>query len=457
MKSLSFTLLLIAALLSAFSLAFAAEPPTSSALSLDAGPAPAASGPPSSGTSSLHGTAPLEGDAKVPHAWLPRGSFDPDDGPSDVVFPPQKITIRFNHKLHLSTIPGTTCLTCHEKATTSSQSADRLLPAPTTCDRCHQSDHRSPSKVLAGPDRDGQCNFCHVGWTEADGNAVAPLVLKAPNMVFDHKKHAARNIGCGQCHGAVEELELATRDQLPRMRGCFTCHQMPDSAARGEAKSDCTTCHVKGRPNDPKSGRLRVVFPSGELTPPRWLHNAQHTADWIERHKMVAATDSQFCGNCHKEEFCTDCHDGRVRPRNIHPSDYLSMHPIEARMAASKCTSCHQEQSFCVTCHQRVGVSMTGPSAVRESGRFHPPKAVWSDLPRTSSHHAFEAQRNLNACVSCHVERDCVVCHGGAGIGAGFNPHRAGFASSCATQMRRNPRPCLVCHEPGSAVLNACR
>lgn len=434
MKALRFVALLVLALVLAASLAIAGDPPPT-----------------------VHGLGPMPDDARIPTAWLPPGALDPDPGPSDVIFPPQKIPVRFNHKLHLEKIQGASCRTCHEAAYNSHAAADRLLPRASKCDGCHLSDHTSPSRVTAGPDESGQCAYCHVGWTEKDGNAVAPIVLPTPNLVFDHQKHVARNIGCAQCHGAVENLELATRDQLPRMRGCFKCHQMPDAAARGEAKSECTTCHVKAEAADPKSGRMRVVFPSGALLPPRWLHGAEHTPDWIERHKTVAANDSAFCGNCHKEEFCADCHDGRVRPRSIHPNDYLNMHAIEARMATERCTSCHREQSFCLGCHQRVGVAMSGPAAVRDSGRFHPPKSVWSDPPRKRGHHAEEAQRNLNACVSCHIERDCVACHGGAGIGGGFNPHRAGFSSSCSTAMRRNPRPCLVCHEPGAAVLNACR
>jgi hypothetical protein len=199
------------------------------------------------------------------------------------------------------------------------------------------------------------------------------------------------------------------------------------------------------------------VFASGALKPPRWLHDAAHTPDFIERHKMIAANDSQFCANCHKEEYCVACHDGRVRPRSIHPSDYISMHPIEARMETQRCTSCHREQSFCLNCHMRLGITMSGPPAARESGRFHPPKYIWSDAPPKPGHHSFEAERNLNACVSCHTERDCVTCHGAQGIGGGFDPHRPGFTSSCGTQMRRNPRPCFVCHEPGAAVLNECR
>jgi hypothetical protein len=133
------------------------------------------------------------------------------------------------------------------------------------------------------------------------------------------------------------------------------------------------------------------------------------------------------------------------------------MHPIEALQAAQKCTSCHRQQSFCLDCHQRVGVSMSGPPDARMSGRFHPPKQIWSDPPRRPGHHAVDAQRNLNACVSCHVERDCVMCHGAQGVGGGFNPHKSGFAGGCASQMARNPRPCFVCHEPGDGALAQCR
>ena len=131
------------------------------------------------------------------------------------------------------------------------------------------------------------------------------------------------------------------------------------------------------------------------------------------------------------------------------------MHAVEGRLATQKCTSCHREQSFCLGCHQRIGVSMSG--ANRDSGRFHPPKAEWSDPPRRPGHHSFEANRNLNACVSCHIERDCVVCHGGQGIGGGFNPHSGNFVGGCATQFKRNPRPCYVCHDPGASVLQRCR
>ena len=420
-------------------------------------------------TSAPHGLAPLAGDQPVPLKWLPPGAFEPDTGPSDVIYPQQQITVRFNHSKHLTRTVGAKCTTCHRKANTSTSAADSLVPTGEVCDACHSTDHTDLSKVKPGDDDMGQCGFCHLGYKASDGNAVAETHLPRANLLFNHKAHVDRNIGCAKCHGAVDELELATRDQLPRMRGCFGCHQMSDAAARGEAKSACDTCHLRGdtTPERREAGRtettvlqgtiIKTMFASGTLLPPRWLHNAEHTPDFIARHKLVAADDSAFCANCHKEDFCADCHDGRVRPRSVHPGDYLNMHATEARMATQNCTSCHREQSFCIDCHMRVGVSESSPPDVRDSGRFHPPKAIWSDPPRKPGHHSFEAERNLNACVSCHIERDCVVCHGALGVGAGFDPHQAGFSGGCSTQFRRNPRPCFVCHEKGDTVLAQCR
>ena len=133
-----------------------------------------------------------------------------------------------------------------------------------------------------------------------------------------------------------------------------------------------------------------------------------------------------------------------------------------------RCTSCHRAQSFCVSCHQRAGVTLSGPyGAFAGRGRFHPPKSVWTDPPRTAGHHAWEAERNIEACVSCHVERDCAICHastrvggrgpGGGSMGQGTNPHPVGFQSRCRTALRKNARPCLVCHDPADPQLLGCR
>jgi hypothetical protein len=389
---------------------------------------------------------PTPNGSATPAAVLPPGAFYPDPGPGDVIYPRQKLTIRFNHKKHVGKDVGLKCVDCHTDATKSVKAADRMMPPPATCDGCHGSNHADLQAVVSGEEGFGSCDMCHAGWRKGQGNAVLRLELPTPHLRSNHKVHADRNIGCESCHGAVQEVELATREQLPRMRGCLGCHAM-SGPSRGKAKNDCNTCH-ETKPD----GLLRTTFAEGPMQPPRWMGSLEHTADFLERHKRVAADNSQTCGQCHSENYCTDCHDGRVRPRSVHPNDYISMHPIEARLDNPRCTSCHQEQQFCLPCHTRSGVTKSGsPGSLKAQGRFHPPARIWSDPPRTRQHHAWEAQRNLNACVSCHTERDCAVCHASQSVGGrGFNPHPAGFASKCASVAQRNPRPCMVCHDTAS-------
>jgi hypothetical protein len=401
----------------------------------------------------VRGLAPLAGDREVPLALMPPGS-DVSPVPSDEIFPPQTITIRFDHRRHVQEL-GLACTTCHGAAYGSTAASDRLLPDPRrTCDGCHGTDHDDLRAVRPGDDPIGQCGTCHLGDGAGVGGQVARTVIPDPNLRFSHRAHLDRNIGCGHCHGRVEELELATRDQLPRMAGCLACHGLTGEA-QGGASGACTTCHLTDR-----GGRLDTTFATGQLLPPRWLRMAEHTPDWLDRHGPVAANDSQFCASCHTEESCAECHDGRVRPRKVHPGDWIGMHATAARLDNPRCTTCHQLQTFCADCHRRVGVARDGPQGMRELGRrFHPPPSVWTTAPRSAGHHAWEAQRNLNQCVSCHSERDCATCHAtrGVGGGQGVNPHPLGFADDCAGALRRNPRPCLVCHASGDARLARCR
>ncbi len=399
------------------------------------------------------GRAPLRNDKMVPLAWMPPGT-SASPNPSEEIFPPQTITVRFNHALHVTEFEQT-CRACHSSAFGSLRASDRLLPDPSaTCDNCHDVDHSNLQAVESGGDANGKCDFCHIGDSPGEAGRVARMVVPDPNLHFPHKTHLDRNIACAQCHGQIDKLELATRDQLPRMAGCFTCHAM-SGAAQGDAKGDCMGCHLS-EPN----GVMQTTFSTGQLTPPQWLHGSAHTPDWIERHKGVAAANSKMCGSCHAEAFCSDCHDGKVRPRDVHPNDFISMHAQAARQDNPRCVNCHQTQSFCGDCHRRVGVARDAPTANRLSGRrFHPPPSVWTLAPRGPQHHAFEAQRNLNACVACHSERDCATCHATKGLrgGGGISPHPPGFETRCALPMSRNSRPCLVCHASSDPLLTPCR
>jgi c(7)-type cytochrome triheme protein len=393
------------------------------------------------------GYAPLASGA-VPKAMLPPGADSPDPGPSRAIYPSQRITIRFNHRKHVkdSSWP-LTCKTCHGAAATSTLASDRLLPAKHgECTSCHKIDEKDPFKSASPPAR---CDACHLGVKVVNGAVEVPKVeVPTANLKMNHKVHLDKAMTCEQCHGDVGSLELATRDQLPRMKGCLTCHQ---GEKPGTAKGTCPTCHVTE-----KSGVLQTMFASGVLSPPDWLKGSRHDANWIDRHKRVAGLDSGYCANCHQERECTACHDAKVRPRSVHPNDWLSMHAVSARFDSPKCTSCHSAAQFCTQCHVRVGVAPS--SGVATGARFHPPASTWSAPARVPGHHSFEAQKNINACVCCHVECDCTNCHATRGAnGRGVSPHGGDFALRCQSMYAKNPRPCLVCHEVNDKQLAQCK
>ena len=427
-------------------------PKAAASSSVSSGSAGAGSSPAPTYTS---GYSPMPSNSSIPKKWLPPGADYPDNGPAAAIFPNQKLTVRFNHQKHVVG-EKLACRYCHASAEKSTVAGDDLLPKKhDLCTDCHAIDEADPKKDDSPPAR---CDACHLNTKTNDKGAVVVQKLAIPtaNLKMNHKAHFAKGIQCAECHGEVKNLELATRDQMPRMKGCFTCHQNGDAGGLGKtggAKSECKTCHVTE-----KDGTLKTMFATGILLPPKWLKNSNHSADWIERHKKVAGADSGYCGSCHTEQYCVACHDGKVKPRSIHPNDWLNQHAIASRFDNPKCSSCHSQQNFCLPCHTRVGVANGSPSGVAATVRFHPDATIWSSPKRVPGHHSYEAQKNISACVSCHVERDCVVCHGTQGVGGqGSNPHGPSFINKCDSLFAKNPRPCFVCHEPQDSKLGACR
>jgi hypothetical protein len=344
--------------------------------------------------------APSSGWAKTARAEIPDRVVDLNPG----IFPVERRTVRFEHRVH-GARAGLRCVDCHPDATSSRRASDLLLPAGIACDRCHQTDHHDPLRAPAPAETvAGTCGRCHE-LVAGELDRIAPQRYPQPNLRFDHGAHAARNIHCAQGHLGVANGRAEGRAGLPSMRRCATCHLAPRSA-RGDAPARCQTCHLT------RGGRLRTSFGGVPLLPPRWLGHAEHGPGFAEHHAEAAGTDSRFCANCHAESECAACHDGRRSPPALHPNDWLSLHGRAATLGSPRCESCHRRQSFCLGCHQRLGVAATGPtSATARRGRHPPAPAIWTDPPRTRAHHASAAQRNLEACIGCHVERDCVACH----------------------------------------------
>ncbi|MEZ4359603.1 MAG: hypothetical protein R3B48_05435 [Kofleriaceae bacterium] len=226
------------------------------------------------------------------------------------------------------------------------------------------------------------------------------------------------------------------------MAECLTCHQP------GTPRGSCEVCHLTSA-----TGTLQLDVGQtsrgapARLRPTSDLFGDSHRPGFSTDHRAAATRADRTCAACHEESYCAACHAGAIRPLEFHPPEYLALHATEARRAASECSTCHRYQSFCVGCHERVGI---GARAAGEwtptSTRFHP--EGWVSLGVGENRHGRAARQNLTACVSCHREDDCRPCHSADGAGLRVSPHPPGWAGSaqCEALDRGNRRMCLRCH-----------
>lgn len=400
--------------------------------------------------------------------------------PSPLIYPAQSIPIRFDHAQHARL--GATCEGCHTAAATSTLAGDELIPGEAACRSCHKIDRANPTKAVPAGQGAARCDACHVdgngnGWMPvvADGGVPPlppPVDLARPSLKFNHRLHASRGIGCALCHTAAAGQGMVTREDLPMMASCLACHDGKQATAR------CGACHL----TEP-DGRLRVQLTSaatiaaggtGLLQPSGSLRGFDAHGPTFRRDHAQAGRDEKYCLSCHRRNECIDCHGGVVRPPDIHPSDYVSLHVVDARRNVPDCSSCHRLQTFCVGCHQRTGVgpeATGGQPGVRATNpfgtgtglkQFHPPgwardaAGVVIATPRPNSH-SVQAKRNIRTCVSCHREESCLACHSADSTrGPTISPHGPNFGGTarCRFLASRNRRVCLKCHTLGSAELD---
>lgn len=357
------------------------------------------------------------------------------------IYPPQRVPLRFDHQQHLAA--GAECATCHDSARNSVSVKDRNLPGHEECGTCHDIDAAKKGEKTDPP---SACNTCHPGFDATVRLEPPKLDMPAANLHFNHQVHVKKNVDCAVCHGAMEQVGLGTRQQLPKMATCLKCH---DGNA---ASKECTTCHL-AQP----SGRLQLTFPSGVLRPmqgdPLGL---DHGPRYEFTHGSRAAVDRSTCMSCHAESYCQTCHDGLQKPLSVHPNDFITLHPVQARQDSTRCSSCHRAQSFCVACHERSGVGQSADRSLRSRNvKVHPDYNLWVETPGPQ-HHGLAASRDMQSCVSCHREESCMTCHS-AKTGRQINPHPPGFKAACGRVAAANDRPCLKCHTESDLSQKGCR
>jgi hypothetical protein len=133
-------------------------------------------------------------------------------GALDVGYRPEQ-PVPYSHALHVGQL-GIDCLYCH---TTVDRAAHAAVPPTDTCMNCHATILPDSPKLL--PVRESHATGMPVRWVR---------VHDLPDYVyFDHSAHVNRGVGCVECHGRVDTMDVVHQDQPLSMGWCLDCHRDP--------------------------------------------------------------------------------------------------------------------------------------------------------------------------------------------------------------------------------------
>jgi hypothetical protein len=384
--------------------------------------------------------------------------------------PTRTSNLRFDHAEHFrksgARLPGDSALACSECHIPAG--AEWLTVRRTISGQCLQC-HGIRTAHVSAPDT--ACGTCHL--VLAHASALPESRVAAFPRPLSHQAaefRAAKGHGdlakrgdqscavchardfCVQCHVNAPEVPaiqalapdpraLALRAQLSvpeshRKSGFLGRHgsrarQDPARCAFCHTQASCAACH-RDRPTViaslPVAGPGRGSGAQVVRRKPSW-----HDTDFLDRHAATASARPSRCAACHVRAECLDCHRPAAAGGNYHPPGFLTRHPASAFNRQTECAQCHHQGAFCATCHKQSGLVATG----NLQGGYHDAN------PAFTLNHGTAARQNIESCVACHAERDCLTCHS-ARQGRRFNPHGPGFDAE--RLRRRNPQTCSACH-----------
>lgn len=131
---------------------------------------------------------------------------------TDVGYQPVQ-PVPYSHKLHAGEM-GMDCRYCHVGV---EKSAHATVPPTQTCMNCHNVVRKDSPKLA--PVRDSWANNTPVEWKK---------IHKIPDYAyFDHSRHVNRGVGCVECHGRIDQMEVVRQVQPLSMSWCLDCHRNP--------------------------------------------------------------------------------------------------------------------------------------------------------------------------------------------------------------------------------------
>ena len=119
----------------------------------------------------------------------------------------------YSHALHAGQL-GIDCRYCHNTVENAAMAA---LPSTSTCMNCHA--RIRPDSPLLAPLRESVASGNPIEWVR---------VHDLPEFAyFNHSAHLSAGVGCVECHGRVDQMDVVRQEENLSMSWCLECHRDP--------------------------------------------------------------------------------------------------------------------------------------------------------------------------------------------------------------------------------------
>ena len=141
--------------------------------------------------------------------------------------------VPYSHALHVGKL-GLDCRYCHN---TVEKTAFAPLPATQTCMNCHTNikNPNTAPKPMTDEDRKkliGALNASPLkpvldSWESGQSVPWIKIHNLANYVYFNHSAHVSHGVGCVECHGRIDRMDVVEQVKPLNMGWCLDCHRNP--------------------------------------------------------------------------------------------------------------------------------------------------------------------------------------------------------------------------------------
>lgn len=207
-------------------------------------------------------------------------------GPShtDVGYQPEQ-PIHYSHQLHAGQL-GMDCRYCHNTVEMAAHSA---IPPTQTCMNCHGGSNgigiRWNGLAEDGTPKPGTSP--EIAKLHAAHDAGLPVEWEKVHLLpdyayFNHSVHlnlaGDLAVGCSECHGRIDQMEVVYQDQPLSMGWCLECHRNPAPNLRPKAEATNMAWRDDTAPEEIAriTQAASELVKAGEINPPEHCSACHH-------------------------------------------------------------------------------------------------------------------------------------------------------------------------------------